>query len=398
MNKEKTESPSLNLGLVLLFAFAHLGHHLPGALITPLSPFIRNDFSLDYTLWGWVASSYLICYGVSQLPGGWLADRFGPRIVITIGISGVAVAGLLAGLAVNYVMLLVCLAFAGVLGGGYHPSSVPLISKFTDPQKRGRALGLHQIGGAASHFLAPLIAGALVIIWGWRGAFIGPSILIFLFGIVFNILLSRQNRSQDTQNEMVAEEKNVLSYTKEPSNLTAFLIFAIVGDFLLGATVVFIPLFLIDHFQFSDEVAAATLAVVYSGGLWAGPLAGYLSDLFGSVRVLIAISLLVSPIIFFFNMLPYGWPAYLFLLVIGMVQYARMPVNETYLISRTSEKNRSTILGIYYFGSRGGPGVLAPLVGFLTDQFGFGISLGAIGITMFLITVCCGVFIRKDTG
>ena len=398
MNKEKTEYTSFNLGLVLLFAFAHLGHHLPGALITPLSPLIRNDFSLDYTRWGWVASSYLICYGVSQLPGGWLADRFGPRIIITIGISGVAIAGLLAGLSVNYIMLIAFLALAGILGGGYHPSSVPLISKFTDPQKRGRALGLHQIGGAASHFLAPLIAGALVIIWGWRGAFIGPSILIFLFGIAFYILVSRQNRSQDAHNETVTGKKDVLSYTKESHNLTAFMIFAIVGDFLLGATVVFIPLFLIDHFQFNEEVAAATLAVVYSGGLWAGPLAGYLSDLLGSVRVLIAISLLVSPIIFFFNMLPYGWPVYLFLLVIGMVMYARMPVNETYLISRTTEKNRSTILGIYYFGSRGGPGILAPLVGFLTDQFGFGISLGAIGITMFLITVFCGALLRKDTG
>jgi MFS family permease len=384
------------MGMVILFAFAHLGHHITGALITPLSPFIRDYFSLDYTLTGWVASSYLICYGISQLPGGWLADRIGPRVVITIGVSGVAMAGLLAGLAPNYIMLIIFLGLAGLLGGGYHPSSVPLISELSDRRKRGRALGLHQIGGAASHFLAPLFASALVLVWGWRGAYIIPSIIVFLFGIVFFILLSKKGYKGKIQIHKEDVFKEATQTSSIPPRLIVFLFFAIVVDFLIGATIIFLPLFLVDHFQFSNEVASATLAVAYSAGLWAGPLGGYLSDRLGSVPVLLTVSLLVCPVIFFFDLLPYGWIVYLFLLVIGMAQYSRMPVNEIYFINNIPEKKRSTILGIYYFGSRGGPGIITPLIGYIADTYGFGLGMKAIGTTILVVTIICGLFIMKN--
>ena len=71
-------------------------------MMIPLLPFIRDDLALDYTQAGWLVSAYLVSYGIGQLPGGWLADRIGPRTVLTIGISGVALSGLLAGLSPTY--------------------------------------------------------------------------------------------------------------------------------------------------------------------------------------------------------------------------------------------------------------------------------------------------------
>ena len=107
---------------------AHFAHHLVNALPVPLLPLIRDSFALDYTRSGLVISAFSLSYGIGQLPGGWLADRIGPRILITIGICGVALAGLLVGLSQTYIMMLVFLALMGVLGGGYHPASAPLIS------------------------------------------------------------------------------------------------------------------------------------------------------------------------------------------------------------------------------------------------------------------------------
>ena len=59
------------------------------AFITPLLPFIRDSFSLDYTKAGILMSAFNIVYGFSQLPTGLLADRFGSRTLIAVGISGV---------------------------------------------------------------------------------------------------------------------------------------------------------------------------------------------------------------------------------------------------------------------------------------------------------------------
>ncbi len=131
---------------------AHFSHHLLTALPVPLLPFIRDYFALDYTQAGLVTSVFGLSYGIAQLPAGWLADRIGPRIMITISICGVALVGFLVGLSQTYIMLIASLALMGVVGGGYHPSAAPMISASVEPKNRGRALGFHLIGGSVSKF------------------------------------------------------------------------------------------------------------------------------------------------------------------------------------------------------------------------------------------------------
>ena len=93
---------------------------------------IRDDFNLSYTQAGLVVSAFSLSYGCSQLPAGWLADRISYRVLITIGICGVAVAGLLVGLSNTYIMAIIFLVFMGIAGGGYHPSAAPLIGASTE--------------------------------------------------------------------------------------------------------------------------------------------------------------------------------------------------------------------------------------------------------------------------
>src|SRR5512135_588552 len=132
-------------GLLPLFMLAHFAHHMVNSLAVPLLPMIRQDFGLDYTRSGLLVAALTVPYGLSQFPAGWLADRLGPRILLTVGISGVAAAGLLAGLSPNYAMLFLALAAMGVAGGGYHPAAPPLISAVVEPRNRGRAMGWHMV-------------------------------------------------------------------------------------------------------------------------------------------------------------------------------------------------------------------------------------------------------------
>ncbi|UCC15887.1 MAG: MFS transporter [Dehalococcoidales bacterium] len=99
------------------------------ALPSPLLPYIQKEFSLTYTRASFVTTAFALANGAGQLPAGFLADRVGPRILITIGILGVAIAGVFVGLTQTFVLLLVCLVIMGLLAGGYHPAATPLISK-----------------------------------------------------------------------------------------------------------------------------------------------------------------------------------------------------------------------------------------------------------------------------
>jgi len=372
---------------------AHFGHHLLAALLIPLLPFIRDDFVLDYTQAGWLVSAFTLSYGISQLPAGWLADRIGSRIVLTIGISGVALAGLLVGLSPTYIMMILFLVLLGATGGGYHPASAPLVSASVEPKNRGSALGLHQIGGSASFFLAPLIAVVIATALGWRGSFITLAIPIMVFGIVFYVLLGRRGYSKKSKHPMPQSHTGAPPIPGRLRRLTAFIILGIANQSLIMSIISFISLFIVDHFGVSEEAAAALLALFYSAGLWAGPLGGYLSDHLGKVPVILVASLIAGPIIYLLNVVPYGWGISAVLLTLGMCQMVCMPVTEAYIISRTSERRRSTVLGVYYFGSRGGPGVITPVLGYLIDRFGFYTSFTTVGATLLAVTLGCSIFL-----
>ncbi|MFC1977595.1 MFS transporter [Chloroflexota bacterium] len=371
-----------------------MGHHLSGALLVPLLPFIRDDFALDYTQAGWLVSAFMVSYGIGQIPGGWLADRIGSRAVITIGVSGVALFGLLVGLSPSYIIMGIFLVLLGITGGGYHPASIPLISASVDSEKRGRALGLHQIGGTASHFLGPVIAVAFATALGWRGSFIATSIPIIIFGIVFYVLLNRWGYPSKAEQAISEGHSETPPTPGRLGRLVAFLILSIVGQILIVAVISFIPLFLVDEFGISEKAAAALLALAYSAGFWAGPLGGYLSDRIGTVPVMLAVTLITGPVIYLLNHVPYGLGLGALLVLIGMSLDSRMPVSEAYISSHTSARRRSTVLGIYYFGSRGGPGVMTPILGYLIDRFGFYTSFTAVGATLVAVTLACSVFLR----
>ncbi len=372
---------------------AHFGHHLLWALLPPLLPFIRDDFALDYTQAGWLLSAFLVSYGIGQLPAGWLADRIGPRAVITIGVAGMGLSGLLIGLSPTYVVMIVFLVMLGATGGGYHPAAAPLVSATVAPEKRGRALGIHQIGGTASYFLTPLIAAAIATAIGWRGSFIAISIPAILFGITFYVLLGRRGYTRKTKPEIPAGHPDGAPTPGGLRRLVAFLILSIAIKALIMSTISFIPLFMVDHFGVSEEAAAAMLALVYSGGLWAGPLGGYLSDRIGRVPVMVVTCLIAGPVVYLLSLVPFGWGIFAVLIGVGVVMQIPSPVSEAYLVSQTSERKRSTVLGIYFFGSRGGPGVIAPVIGYLIDRFGFYTSFTIVGATLLVVTLGCSIFL-----
>ena len=373
---------------------AHFSHHLLVAMLTPLMPFIRDDFSLNYTQAGVLISAFTLSYGVSQLPGGWLADRLGQRMLIVFGISGTAFVGLLVGLSTSYLMLVILLVLMGVTGGGYHPAASPLVSASVEAKSRGRALGLHQIGGSASFFLAPMISVSIASVLGWRGSFIALSIPIAIFGILLYILLKRfgyAEKQVEVESENPEPEKN----TKGVRRLVAFITLGIAIQVLVFSAISFIPLFIVDGFGRSEEVAAALLALIYSGGIWAGPLGGYLSDRLGKVPVMLCMGILAGPFIFLLNLAPFGWGLNAVLLGLSVTMFSTMPVSEVYIITQSSQRRRSAILGIYYFASRGGSGLVAPALGYLIDHFGFDIGFTVMGISLFVVASICSLFFLK---
>ena len=366
------------------------------ALTIPLSPMIRSHFSLDYTYTGLVISAFNLAYGIGQLPGGWLADRFGPRWMITLGIWGVALAGFFVGLSQNFWMMIVFLALMGLLGGGYHPAAPPMISSLVEPARRGRVLGLHMIGGGASFFLSPLIAMAIAAFWSWRGSFIGLAVPTLAFGIYFHLLLKKREAGQPLDQARTPRPAEKIPAQRLFRPLIVVIFLSTFSAAVLFSVMSFIPLFLVDKIGYSKETAGTFFALIYSAGLWASPLGGYLSDRFGSIPVLLFVLFLTGPVIFLFHFVSSWLGIGILLLALGMIIYVRMPVSESYILFHTPEGRRSAVLGIYFFAGMEGGGILTPIMGYMIDHLGFFVTYTFCASIIILTTLICGILLRGN--
>ncbi len=243
-------------GLMPLFVLAHFSHHFTAAIFSPLTPFIRDEFSLNYQQMGWMMSAHNIAYGASHLPAGWLTDRLGPRIMIMLGISGVALFAILTGLAPSYIIMAALLVMVGIMGGGYHPAASPLVSASVDKKYRGSALGLHQIGGTASFFLAPLIAAAIFQTLSWRGTIISMAIPAFIIGIVLFVLLGKRGYAKKATPMTADIQPEAAEASGSVRRLIPFITLGMILQVLIFGAVSYIALFAVDDLHATEETGA----------------------------------------------------------------------------------------------------------------------------------------------
>src|SRR4029077_4943362 len=114
---------------------------------------------------------------------GPIADRIGPRKVIFAGIMIWSIATIGSALSTSYLMLMFFRALVGVGEGAYGPSANTLLCADAPPEKRGRALGIYNIGMALGGTSGLVVGTMLAPLVGWRGVFWiagGPSILLTL--------------------------------------------------------------------------------------------------------------------------------------------------------------------------------------------------------------------------
>jgi MFS transporter, FSR family, fosmidomycin resistance protein len=401
ISKEQKEQKrrTFFLGSLPWFIMAHFGHHLLTALPGPLLPAIRSEFSLNYTQASLVTTVFALASGAAQLPAGWFADRFSPIVLIAIGTLGVAVGGILVGLSQTYVMLLVCLLIMGLMTGGYHPAATPLILSSVDTKHRGKALGLHLIGGNSSFFIAPLVAGPILAVWGWRGSFLALAVPTALFGFIFYIYLTKKSGKmhiEAAKNKMATDKPPQPGYQRR---LIAYLAMMILAGGAGMTVQAFLSLYIVDVLGASNAKAAMLMSILFIPGLIGAPLlGGYISDKIGTVKVIIATSLISGLVIFAINSFSLGIFFYITLFVMGLNMALRMPVTEVFIMSQTPVKHRSTIFGVYYFTMQYTGAIFAPIMGGLIEKYGFSsmFTFSAIAVTGISLVTSIFIWDAKD--
>jgi MFS family permease len=131
-----------------------------------------------------LANGMFVLYGLLSLPQGWLAQRFGRKILMTAFFLGIATGLIGAGLAHSPTMLAIALAFAGGFAAIYHPIGTTMLIEAAG-DKPGSAIGLNGVFGNLGVALAPVVTAFLAHAVGWRAAFIVPGLFCAAVGLLW---------------------------------------------------------------------------------------------------------------------------------------------------------------------------------------------------------------------
>lgn len=123
---------------------------------------IQRDLGLTDTQMGWVLGSFFLAYALFEIPGGWLADRFGARGTLARIVLAWSLFTALSGSAVGFLSLLTFRFLFGAGEAGAFPSMARVQSAWLPLRARGRASGLIWLSARWGGAFSPLIFGTML--------------------------------------------------------------------------------------------------------------------------------------------------------------------------------------------------------------------------------------------
>jgi len=162
---------------------------------------LEQDFALNRALTSVIFSAYMILGALFAILGGWLSDRYGPRLVLLA--TGVfSFAGLALSSQVTSLWQ-IFLSFSLLVAIGTGPIYIIATSEAVRwfPLRRGLALAIVTCGtGLGSIWIAP-VAAQFIESFGWRPAFFFLGIIAFIAIIIPSLFLRRSPTAVTTASE-----------------------------------------------------------------------------------------------------------------------------------------------------------------------------------------------------
>ena len=174
---------------------------------------ITEDLNLTSSTTGIILSSFFLGYAIMQMPGGWLADRFGARKVLLFSVISWSIFTGFTGAAWSLASMVVVRFLFGIGEGGFQPSSSKIISQAFPTRERGRAMAIMLSSGGIMTLIIPLLSAVLLTTIGWRMTFFIFGILGFIIAVFYwrYIKLPQDEEVEEIDETVAARPKGELS-------------------------------------------------------------------------------------------------------------------------------------------------------------------------------------------
>ncbi|CAH1103007.1 unnamed protein product [Psylliodes chrysocephalus] len=178
-------------------------------------------YNWDSKLQGLLISSYFWGFTLSGMPGGALAEKFGPSKCVSVSFL---VSGLLTLIApwmasLHPIALMISRFFIGLFGGVVFPSLHCLVARWAPPDEKGKFIGA-LLGGSLGTVITWPLLGAIIEKFGWTWAFLGSGIIVIAWTLSWWFFVTdspEQHRyiSDDEKNYILDSLKDTISNVKK---------------------------------------------------------------------------------------------------------------------------------------------------------------------------------------
>jgi ACS family glucarate transporter-like MFS transporter len=264
--------------------------------------FIQDEFSIPLKTMGWILGAFLLGYSLSQVPGGYLSDRYGPRKVLITAITWWSILTAATALAPGLFTTRwfgVAWSFAIVrflIGIGEAPSApayTKVVANWMRSSRRGLGSSFTLLGIGLGGALTPMLITFIMRHWGWRMAFYSCGLLGIVVGLAWYFLATdrpdQHPRVNQQELELIADGRTGYSGIGRASGVPWWKILSnrsvialLLGYFCQGFPIYFFHtwlfIYLVRVRGFSLTQGGFYGAIPYLAIALAAPLGGQFSD------------------------------------------------------------------------------------------------------------------------
>jgi MFS family permease len=164
--------PRIRWLMVALCCVANMINYIDRANLAVAAPILQREFHFSPVLIGLLLSGFFWTYSVMQLPFGWIADRIGARLSLTIAVLWWSTFTAVTALARGFAGLFGCRLLLGVGEAGAYPSFAKVGVSWFPKSERAITAGIFDSGSRAGAAMALPLCAWLVGTYGWRISFV----------------------------------------------------------------------------------------------------------------------------------------------------------------------------------------------------------------------------------
>ena len=173
-------------GICAILFFATTINYIDRQIIGILKPELQAEMKWTETDYANIVFAFQLAYAISLLAVGRLIDRVGTRLGFSLSVIFWSLAAMAHAAASTAFGFGVARFALGLGEGGNFPASLKTVAEWFPKKERALTTGIFNAGTNVGAILTPLLVPAIVVIWGWRMAFVLTGAIGFVWVVVWH--------------------------------------------------------------------------------------------------------------------------------------------------------------------------------------------------------------------